>query len=76
MSENPRLDLSTAQAKANAQRALPALMFGSAVGDPAASAMAGQIIGQAFADALRPSFDALARLRVQTTNHEIRRHDA
>ena len=57
-----RLDLSTPEAKTAAAQALPALFWGAALGNSQASAMAGQIIGQAFSDALQPSFDALARL--------------
>ena len=75
MSER-QLDLSTDQARADASKALPALMWASALGNAEASAMAGQIIGQSITDALAPSFAALARLRAaevrstDTTNQE------
>lgn len=64
--KTPRLDLSTPEAKRDAAQALPVLMMGAALGSVEASGMAGQIIGQAFADALAPSFAALARLRPAT----------
>ena len=62
MAEQQKLDLSTPEAKTAAAQALPALLCGAAFGNSRASAMAGQIIGQAFSDELQPSFDALARL--------------
>lgn len=57
------LDLSTPERKAAAREALPALMFGGILGNDQAARAAAQIISDAFTDALKPSFEALERLR-------------
>ncbi|AYN56809.1 hypothetical protein PP340_gp22 [Arthrobacter phage Adaia] len=61
------LDLSTPERKAAAREALPALMVGGILGNAHASMAAGEIIGDILADALKPSFEALERLRA---NHD------
>ena len=57
-----RLNLSIPRAKADAARAMPALMLASAMGNTQATSMASQIVGQAITDALQPSVDALYRI--------------
>ena len=59
------LDLSTPERKADAREALPALMVGGLLGNDKASRAAGEIIGDILADALKPSFEALERLRAK-----------
>jgi len=56
------LDLSTPEKKADAREALPALLIGGMLGNERASRAAGEIIGDVFADALKPSIEALQRL--------------
>lgn len=60
---DPRLDLDDPAVKKTANEALPALFLLGAMGNPQASKLAGQVIGRAIEDAMRPSFEALARLR-------------
>lgn len=43
--------------------ALPVLLLGSMMGNDQSSKLAGRIIGTTLADAMKPSFDALNRLR-------------
>lgn len=57
-----RLDLNTPASRADANRALPALMLASAMGNTKATAYASQILGLAISEALQPSIDALHRL--------------
>lgn len=59
------LDISTPERKADAREALPALMVGGLYGNAHASRAAGEIIGDILADALKPSFEALERLRAK-----------
>ena len=59
------LDLSTPENKANAREALPALLVGGILGNERAAQAAGEIIGDVFADALRPSVEALHRLHAR-----------
>lgn len=59
------LDLSTPERKADAREALPALLVGGLLGNDKASMAAGEIIGDILADALKPSFEALERLRAK-----------
>lgn len=61
------LDLSTPELKAAAREALPALFVGGIMGNEQAARAAGEIMGDMFADVLRPSVEALARLR---RNHD------
>lgn len=62
--DKPRiLDLSTPERKANAREALPALLIGGMLGNERATQAAGEIIGDAFAEALAPSMEALHRLQ-------------